>query len=147
MSDASRPKPIEMALLCLVAAGVTDPLDLGVAQRLVLMRARLGADPLHGPLVREAWNALLRAQERAEEAADRAFLNGLIDGTGDLLSEDTFPRMEPLFAKYGENTPMFALLEKAAIVFGDAVQELAGWVLAGVAINKARQGDNEDGNE
>lgn len=140
MTTQKHPKPIDIALLRLVAKGATDPADLGVPERLTILRARYGADPTVGPLIREAWDALLRAQERAEEAADRAFLNSLIDGSGDLLSEDTFPRMEPMFAKYTEGTPMYALLEKAAEVFGEAVQELACWVLAGVAIDEARRG-------
>lgn len=135
-----RPRPIDLALLRLVAEGVTDATDVGVSERLTVLRARYGANPIVGPLIRNAWDALLRAQERVDEAADRAFLNGLIDGSDDLLSEDTFPRMEPMFAKYAEGTPMYALLEKAAEVFGEAVQELACWVLAGVAIDEARRG-------
>ena len=72
----------------------------------------------------------VHAAKDADEEADRAFLNGLIDGTGDLLSEDTFPRMEPMFAKYPEGSEMFVLLEKAATVFGDAVQEVAKQAMA-----------------
>lgn len=66
----------------------------------------------------------------AGEEADRAFLNGIIDGSGDVLSEDTFPRMEPMFTKYAEGSEMFALLERAATVFGDAVQEVARKAIA-----------------
>jgi hypothetical protein len=82
------------------------------------------------PLIVAAPSEEVHAAKDADEEADRAFLNGLIDGTGDLLSEDTFPRMEPMFAKYPEGSEMFALLEKAATVFGDAVQEVAKQALA-----------------
>lgn len=134
-----QPRPIDFALLRLVVEGVADPRDVGVPQRLVVLRARYGSSPTVGPLVREAWDVLLRAQERADEEADRAFLNGLVDGSGRLLSEDTFPRMEPLFAKYAEGSEMFALLEKAAIVFGDAAQEATYWAIAGEVINEVKK--------
>lgn len=71
-------------------------------------------------LIARARETYAEAVARAEVAADRPFLEGLIDGPEDLLSEDTFPRMEPMFAKYAEGSEMFALLEKAATVFGDA---------------------------
>lgn len=130
-------------MLRLALAGEVDLADLGVVQRLVLLRARYGHDRALGPLIREASDAMIRTRELADEEADRAFLNGLIDGTGDLLSEDTFPRMEPLFAKYPEGSEMFALVERAATVFGDAVQEVACWVLAGVVIDEVRRSSHE----
>ena len=139
MGRQLRPKPIDIALLRLVIAGVTDPLDLGVPQRLVVLRAQHGANRAIAPLVREAWDVLLRAHERAVEAEDRAFLNSLVDGSGNLLSEDTFPRMEPLFAKYAVGSPMYALLETAAIRFGDAAQAAAYWAIAGEVIDDIRR--------
>lgn len=90
-------------------------------------------------LIARALEAHAEAFTRAEVAADRSFLSGLIDGSGDLLSEDTFPRMEPLFAKYPEGSEMFALLEAAAIKFGDAAEEAATWAIARVAIDDARR--------
>ena len=72
----------------------------------------------------------VHAAKDADEEADRAYLESLIDGSGDLLSEDTFPRMEPMFAKYAEGTEMFTLLEKAATIFGDAVQDVARQAMA-----------------
>lgn len=58
--------------------------------------------------------------ESPEKAADRAYLNSLIAGTGDLLAADTFDRLEPLFARYEGDAEMMAMLEKAATVYGDA---------------------------
>ena len=138
MIDQSRSKPIVIALLRLVIEGVTDPLDLGVSQRLTILRAQFGGDRTIGPLILEAWDALLRAQGQVDEAADRTYLNGLIDGTGDLLSESTFLTMEPMFAKYAEGSDMYVLLESASSAFSDAAQELACWVLAGHAIDVAK---------
>lgn len=58
-------------------------------------------------------------------AADRAYLDSLIDGTGDLLAADTFDRLEPMFAKYEADAEMMALLERAAQAYGDAAQAAA----------------------
>lgn len=120
-----------------------DPLAAGVVAKLAVLRAKYLAAQDGGmlDLIARAGETHAEAAGRAEVAADRAFLNGLIDGSGDLLSEDTFPRMEPMFAKYPEGSEMFALLEKAAEVFGDAVQEVAAWVMADVAIDDARRGE------
>jgi hypothetical protein len=68
--------------------------------------------------------------ESPEKAADRAYLNSLIDGTGDLLAADTFDRLEPLFARYEGDAEMMALLEKAATVYGDAAVAAAQAALA-----------------
>ncbi len=56
-----------------------------------------------------------------------------------MLSEDTFPRMEPMFTKYAEGSALFVLLETAATLFGDAVQEVAARALASCAIDDARR--------
>lgn len=139
MVDRSRLKPIDIALLRLVIEGVTDPLDLGVPQRLTVLRAQFGGDRTISPLIREAWDVLLRAQARADEAADRACLGGLIDGTDNLLSKETFPKLDAMFTRYPEGSEMYALLEKAATIFGDAAQEVAARVLASCAIDDARR--------
>lgn len=119
-----------------------DPLADGVIARLAVLRAKYLAALDGGmlDLIARACETHVEAVARAEVAADRAFLNGLIDGTGDLLSEDTFPRMEPMFTKYPEGTEMFPLLEKAVEVFGEAVHRLACWTIAGIAIDEARRG-------
>ena len=75
----------------------------------------------------------------SRQAADRAYLEGLVDGSGDLLAEDTFTNLEPMFARYEANADMTALLEKAATVYGDAAVAAAFWVIAGVYIDEARQ--------
>lgn len=67
--------------------------------------------------------------EDASVAADRGYLNSLVDGSGDLLAEDTFTKLEPMFAKYADGD-MAALLEKAATAYGDAAMELAKKTLA-----------------
>lgn len=134
----------ELFLLA-VASGLADPLDEpGLEARLAVLRARYGHIDRIGALLDDACDAYAEARARAEVAADRAYLESLIDGTEDLLSEDTFPRMTPLFTKYVEGSEMFALLEKAATVFGDAVQEVATWTLAGIAIEQARHGPDDD---
>lgn len=63
-------------------------------------------------------------------AADRAYLESLIDGAGDLLAEDTFARLEPMFTTYEGDAEMMALLEKAATVYGDAAVAAAQAALA-----------------
>lgn len=63
-------------------------------------------------------------------AADRAYLESLIDGSGDLLAEDTFTKLEPMFAKYEADAEMNALLERAATVYGDAAVAAAQTALA-----------------
>lgn len=65
-----------------------------------------------------------------EDASDRAYLQALIDGTGDLMAEDTFAKLEPMFAKYEGNAEMLALLEKAANAYGEAVTAEAQKALA-----------------
>lgn len=62
--------------------------------------------------------------------ADRAYLESLIDGSGDLLAEDTFTKLEPMFAKYEADAEMNALLERAATVYGDAAVAAAQSALA-----------------
>ncbi|RYF61156.1 MAG: hypothetical protein EOO27_03095 [Comamonadaceae bacterium] len=90
-------------------------------------------------LLDNAREAHHEALARAEVAADRAILESLIDGTGDLLSEETFPRLEPMFSKYAVGSDMYALLEQAATAFSDAAEELAAWVLAGRVVDEARR--------
>ncbi|MDO9481132.1 MAG: hypothetical protein Q8S96_02340 [Hydrogenophaga sp.] len=51
---------------------------------------------------------------------DTAYLKSLIDGTGDLLAEDVFEKLEPMFTTYMDNAEMMALLERAANTYGDA---------------------------
>ena len=123
-----------------VANGHVDTLkEHDVETRLAVLRGRYGHDGRMVELLDDARDAHAESVIRAEVAADRAFLNGLIDGSVELLSEDTFPRMEPLFAKYAEASEMFALLGKAAAVFGDAVQEIAAQALASSVIDEARR--------
>jgi len=109
------------------AIGLDEP---GLHEKLAMAGAQYGRDPFIS-------KNHAAARLAVEEAEDRAFLEGIIDGSGDVLSEDTFPRMEPMFMRYAEGSDMFALLEKAAEVFGSAVQDYAGWVLAGSVIGEA----------
>lgn len=71
--------------------------------------------------------------------ADRAYLHSLIDGSGDLLAEDTFEKLEPMFRKYTEGTDMFALLERAASAYADAAVAAATWAMSGWAIADAQR--------
>ncbi|MDM0018388.1 hypothetical protein [Variovorax saccharolyticus] len=126
--------------------GRIDSLADGAMARLAVLRAKYSAALDGGmlDLIARARETHAEAVARAEVAADRAFLEGLIDGTEDLLSEDTFPKLEPMFTRYAEGSEMFALLEKAATIFGDAAQELASWVIAGEVIHAARCGWGDD---
>ena len=90
-------------------------------------------------LIRRVWDA----RSLAKEAADRAFLNRLIDGTGELLSESTFPALEKMFAKYAEGSDMFMLLDAAVEAFSEAAQKIATWAMAGLAIDEARRDRDE----
>jgi hypothetical protein len=110
-----------------------------LARLSVLWSRYRGFDAGMGDLCRRAFEAHHAAVERTEEANDRAYLKSLIEGTRDVLSEETFPRMKCLFAKYPEGSEMFAILERAATVFGDAAQEVAAWALASGAIDDARR--------
>jgi hypothetical protein len=123
-------KPIEVALLRLVIEGVTDPLDIGVPQRLMVLRAMYGADPTVGPLVREAWDALIRAQERADRATDEAFLTSLADGSADYFADDLYDRLAPLHEKYRDDPAMLELFNAAATIYGDIVVAAAQQTLA-----------------
>lgn len=44
-----------------------------------------------------------------------------------------------MFTKYAEGSALFVLLETAATLFGDAVQEVAARALASCAIDDARR--------
>jgi hypothetical protein len=112
------------------AIGLDEP---GLHQRLAMAGAQYGRDPFIS-------KNHAAARLAVEEAEDRAFLEGIIAGTEDVLSEDTFPKLEPMFTCYPEGSDMFKLLEQAAEVFGDAVQDVAAWALAGAAIDQAQHG-------
>jgi hypothetical protein len=71
--------------------------------------------------------------------ADRAYLNSLIDGSGDLMADDTFARLEPMFEKYAEGSEMYALLERAATIYADAAIAAATWAMAGWVIQDAQR--------
>lgn len=90
-----------------------------------------------------AWlTAFLQGQRdmlQAASAADRNYLNSLIDGSGDFLAEDTFARLEPMFSRYEFDQPMTALLETTAQAYWDAAVTAACWMLAGQVIDEARR--------
>jgi len=65
-----------------------------------------------------------------QKAADTAYLQSLIDGTGDLLAEDTFEKLEPMFTTYEGDAEMMAMLERAAEAYGNAAVEAAKQALA-----------------
>lgn len=65
-----------------------------------------------------------------QKAADTAYLNSLINGTGDLLASDTFDKLEPMFTTYEADAEMMAMLEQAAQAYGDAAVEAAKQALA-----------------
>jgi hypothetical protein len=100
--------------------------------------AELGGEPDMSPSANAlAWQQAPAPAEPTPEpavdptlAADRAYLESLIDGSGDLLAEDTFTRLEPMFTTYEGNADMMALLEKAATVYGDAAVAAAQSALA-----------------
>lgn len=75
----------------------------------------------------------------SQQAVDRAYLESLIDGSGDLLAEDTMEKLEPLFARYEADPVMNALLERAVKAYGNEAVAAATWVLAGIFIEQAHQ--------
>ena len=87
-----------------VILGRVAPLDPSVAARLIVLHAQH-----HGDGDEDLADLLGRASAAQTRAADRLYLESLIDGTGDLLAEDTFTRMEPMFVKYPEGSEMYAL--------------------------------------
>ena len=120
--------------------GEGDPLTQDALAGLFVLHAHYSRfDAGMGDLIRRAFEAHNAAVERAEEAADRAYLKGLIDGSGDLLAEDTFARMEPMFAKYPEGSDMYATLERAAQAFSNAALEAATRFLATEEIERIRR--------
>ena len=122
-----------------VIAGSVDPADPSVAARLIVLRAKHAGrgDATMIGLISRAFAALACA-------TDRAYLESLIDGSGDLLAEDTFTRLEPLFTKYEEGSEMYVLLERAATAYADRAVEMANFVLAEIEmkeiIERARYG-------
>lgn len=67
------------------------------------------------------------------------YLQGMLDGTVQLLSEGVFATIVPMFTRYVEGSEMYVLLAKAATGFGEAVQEVAACALASWAIDDARR--------
>lgn len=115
--------------------GDADPQACDVLGRLVMMRAQYSGIGEAGmvDLINRSFATLTRAR-------DCCYLESLIDGTGDLLAEDTMKKLEPLFARYEANAEMNALLEQAAMAYSDAALWAAYWVMAGVVIDEARRG-------
>lgn len=68
-----------------------------------------------------------------EQAADRAYLQSLIDGTGDVLAADTGPKLEAIYAKHEADADMMALFEQAANAYGNAVAAHAKQALVSLA--------------
>lgn len=128
-----------------VILGTVDALGDDVLARLVVLQAKYRAlqDAGMGDILRRAFDARASALASAQEDADRDFLNGMINGTVDLLSQTVFPRMEPMFDRYAEGSEMFGLLEKASIAFGDAAERHLAWGMAGIIIQQAQRGDEE----
>jgi hypothetical protein len=95
------------------------------------------------PRAYAAWlMALLREHGellQLTRAKDRDYLNSLIDGSGDLLTQDTFAKLEPLFTRYEADPVMNALLERAAEAYADAALWAAAWVVAGIYIEDAQR--------
>lgn len=66
----------------------------------------------------------------ADTTADQAYLQALIDGTADVLDADIFDKLEPMFAKYADNSDMLALVNQAAQAYSDAAVKAAQQALA-----------------
>lgn len=133
---------VDASFLHALILGCVDPTSDGVDAPLAILKAKYSAALDGGmlDLVRRATEAVARA----DTEADRRYLNSLIDGTTDLLSEDTFRRLAPMFEKYLPASETFVLLERAATLFGDAVHEVECRLLADVAIDRARQMHGRD---
>jgi hypothetical protein len=125
---------LAIAFLRLLANGFIDPLaEPGTLARIAVLRAQYASRGMGhmDTLIADALAAYVMAE-------DAAYLKTILDGSGDVLSEDTFPRMEPMFARYVEGSAMYTLLENAAIAFSHAADEAAAWALADRVIEQAR---------
>ena len=121
--------------LAALIRGEANRLAPDVPGRLVLLRAQFRASQDGGmiDLIRRAEDA--RAADM--RAADVGFLQSLIDGTVDYFANDLYERLEPLYAKYGNDPAMLAMFNQAATVYGDAVVAAAEWCLAGLEAQDA----------
>lgn len=122
--------------------GECDLLAADVLGRLVVLRAQAQA-ALDGGMLDLVRRASV-ARAAAQQAADVAFLQGLIDGTADYFADDLYERLEPLYAKYENDPAMLAMFNNAATVYGDAVVERAYWTMAAIAIEDAKRGDFQE---
>lgn len=64
-------------------------------------------------------------------AQDRMYLQSIISGTADLLDPGLADKLEPLFAKYEQDSEMMGLLNQAAETYGKAVETAALAALKG----------------
>lgn len=78
-------------------------------------------------------------EQELARVKDRIYLESLIDGSGNLYAEDTCAKLEPMFARYESDFVMYALLERAAEVYGDAALLAATMVLADIYIEESQR--------
>lgn len=65
-----------------------------------------------------------------KQASDTKFLQGMIDGTVNLLDESIFSDLEPMFDRYADNPAMMDLLNRATAAYTKAAEEAARMALA-----------------
>jgi len=104
-------------LLRAVASGCTDEPDVDL--RIAAARAQ------YGRLV-----AFQQVLIEAEQAADRAYLMSLIDGSADYFAEDVYDRLEAIFNRNEGDDRVMSIFTQAADAYGDAVEAEARRVLA-----------------
>lgn len=109
--------------------GKCNPLADDVPGRLVVLRAQAQAASDAGML-----DLLRRAADvhvSAQQAADVAFLQCLVDGDADYFDDRLYERLEWLHGKYKGNATIEALFDAAVKAYADAVVAAAEWCLAG----------------
>lgn len=75
-------------------------------------------------------SATVDAAYKFASAADRAYLQSLIDGTADMFAADIFEKLEPMFTKYESVADMMAVLNEAAAAYSQAAVKAAQEALA-----------------
>lgn len=122
--------------------GEAEPLSDDVLGRLALLRVQYvgRGDAGMMDLIRRAEDA----RAAALQAADVAFLQGLIDGSADYFADDLYERLEPLYAKYENDPTMLAMFNQAATAYGDFALDAATWAMAGWAIEDAKRGNFQE---
>ena len=120
----------DTGLALAVLIGKVDRSDPAIPAHLAIARSRhLGSSDLCD-LIDRAISAHAVALGRDLVAVDRAFLRAARDGGVNLLDNDVFARLAPIYKRRSDDPEMLAMLAVAAEAFSDAALDAAGAMLA-----------------